>query len=637
MMKRWTVIGVIPALAVPCIFAQSPGQQAVGSSDQARYEEDVSWPATSSRKLTGYQVDAFGERVKYEVVRPPSSALKLADEINALTPQEGLARLEAIAKLERVLTDDMGPEERAAELDLLATLTEEIDLDDRTFARAFRNYARALDPLFTQISRETHSRLVCGAVDYGLSIMNAHDPFQSRLSGAPCEWSRSRGKAWINQMAEGLNNIEHFEWTDRKSLLSLSCCGMLTSADLNRLLRAATPCLTALTQPGNPREQDRLNYLGDNLLSIIAGLPELDREDARTLLSLLCGMKNSGVEFASHFCDARWLLMYRFNPRDLYPDGIPSTIENCMAEDMKRGFNSSKLEPPRHARVSTWRFAPGADPECLATESFEATPGIWTIRTWGEPTPLGAIAVRPELKITYWESLATGAQASIYNQWDGAGSIDGNKVKAGTASYILEQCLCLPVADGWRERFGRATIYTSVIEFDQTALENPLDPTRLYHILTDGLGKDYRFRAAALGYLKSRPEPSVRELLKMLCQRRGDEEIRAQVARVLLERRDWAALDEMLPSLLKRPPWQFPPLLDVFEEAAKPDVAPKEIRLNWAKAIIRTQITPPMHPDNIQILLTLCGQLGAPNYQYRASDDETQRAEALQRARAWAD
>lgn len=639
MMRRYLMVGIFATLGASLVWAQAAGKSSGGSPARGEYSEEASWSTNGPRKYECITVDRFGERVKNKVVQPPSTALALADEIKALTPQEGLARLEALGRLERMFTNELGPEERAAELDALATLTEEIDPGDRTFERAFQNYSRALNPFLDQISRETHSRLVCDAADYDDERQRGGDPFQSRLCGEPCGRFENGGKAWMDWVTEGMKKIERFSWMPCEDLPSMSCCGLLTGGDLNRLLRAAGPCLATLTPPGNPREQDRLTYLGDNLMFTLAGMPELEREDARTLMSLLCGMKVSGVEFASKFRNARRMLMLRFHPRDLYPEGIPKTVEACMADDMKRKRFPSKLEPPRHFRVSTWRFAPGAEPECLATASFETLPGVWSIQTWGEPTPLGAIAVRTELDGTSWMSLGTNAHAPIFNRWDPANWTDGGKVAAGKARYVLEQCLSVPTADGWRRNYGQGTTDSSIVEFSDAAFGDRLGPAELYSLLlTADIQRDYHFREAALGYLKTRLDPCVRELLlDCLWSDQANAEIRAQIAHTLLERHDWAAFDEMATILIKHSQERFPPLLDVFDEAAKPNLAPEEARLRWAKTIIRTQITPPMHPDNTEILLKLCGQFGSPDFRYAASDDEATRAAALRRARDWAE
>jgi len=59
--------------------------------------------------------------------------------------------------------------------------------------------------------------------------------------------------------------------------------------------------------------------------------------------------------------------------------------------------------------------------------------------------------------------------------------------------------------------------------------------------------------------------------------------------------------------------------------------------LRWARAIIRTQITPPMHPQNVQRLLRLCESLGAPAFGYDPAGAEQVRKDALGKARQWAE
>ena len=144
MIARVITVVAVAVWTVPFGTAQPAEQRSTDPTLQAAFGEDVPWSHLGPQTAVAvYGPD--GEPIPWDEEVPPSILMQLAPEFLKLTPQQGLEKLETIAELDQVFTEEAGPQVRAAELDLLAGVTAGANPGGRACARALVHCMRALE------------------------------------------------------------------------------------------------------------------------------------------------------------------------------------------------------------------------------------------------------------------------------------------------------------------------------------------------------------------------------------------------------------------------------------------------------------------------------------------------------------
>jgi len=693
-MNAWHCAVVLSiAWAVRAAPAQTPQatQPAPSQPVRAQYGEDQPWSESIELRLVGmYGPD--GEPIPLGEKAPtPRMRDGLAARMAELTPEQGLARLKELADLDPIFTRKIGPTGRAAELGRLAALTAEADPGGAEFLRALHHlmvatdqagqdplgliYVRpmpritmsgdalnnlATDVLFLRLTPQSCRQLEAdfgpwigkalqepggGTVFRGppdMTAPRAADYFRSLArhmlaSGfASPEFAREMAQPFVDRLVQELGGDKDWGRDEDDALFLLHANQALTVEHVTQLLSQMAPDLSSLAPPEDAEAGRRISRAYDALDRMV-GLPELTAEQARTVLALVCaqGAGNEGIEAQLRtVCRS---VLARFNSEELYAGAVPEVVATRLAADAARGGYPRPVDVPRHVRVSTWRFLPGGGVERAAQVGFETRPGVWTVQSWGAPVGFGTIAVRPGPTEIGWRLVGAQRRPDDANWVTQEGSTGARGTKNRTARFALQRTVGVPLRDMLAGSYEHATLYMSIIEVGAEPIAQDPELPDLYALLDVRSGRDRTWTAAAFRWLAARPEPGVRTMLMDACRLGGaDGDSASPAAAALLERQDWQAFDDLLPNLIKRRRDGGPWLVIAFEEAARSNRAPEGERLRWARAIIRTQITAPMHPQNVQRLLKLCESLGAPAVGYDPEGTEQAREEALGKARQWA-
>ena len=673
---------LVSVLASAEVAAQTPRP--------VRPEEDF-WVRQWIEQPAGEQVVAIygadGEPLPLPSSRARPAVQILCDPaLLALTPEEALERLRALADVDLSAAERDQMKRHTTEFAVLFEHTREVDTGGLAFFQALKPLLRKQLADDGDLSFGLQGRLPLDYWRYWPFAHPANNAFYIALTRESCRYLETYRPLFERAFTEPeepevdlsipaefrdliekpqlhpfwFRLIEHMLASGKASrefaawFADLAVPQLIKSFDERQFLPGCSPRdlrILAHYRVLSPRHMnDLLNAVGQQLLiapapkgpsalgtlSELSRLPGFNEEHARITLSILCARAEMDTEYRPRVQPVVKELRTRYELPDLFPNGeVPERLA-AFAEAMapKRTQPRSGPAAPRHLRVSTWRLRPGQDAEQLAVVRLRAKVGETLVRSWGAQDSFGSLSVVGESKSTRWYYHFGAGKMTDPSFVDESGSFGNLDVRQGQARVLLRGEFRAPLANRLARDHRDFTLYAHILECDKEPFTTDALPYReLYRLLLwRGISAGQRWRIAFAQWMGSRPEPFVRELL-IERSRPADR----AAAGALLWRHDWAAFDELIPHLLEDDPVLYaPPLFDIFDGAGRYPALPDEVRQGWARKIIRTHLSEDVYGATLNRLLRLSQRLSGESFGLEAGNSVAEVNAASSKAKRWA-